>query len=252
MNAVFDLNRFINLERRNLLNHKNHFCYASLAIIGYSIFTLLLFYITGMGLFMRSIYPLCVVFIAFLPGFFEKGIRKENSTFDMLLPASTFEKYLILIINYTIIIPLICFGVISVIGLITELFVGADKSSIIQEALSFSQNFTIKRYLETLGFQSIILVGYTYFKRFSVVKTTLIIVGIVVTLQIVFLIATIIIIGSAESLAAINIKLSQQADNSFILELYNKIKIISEIVLTMIFPFGLWVVGFLKLREKEI
>lgn len=253
MNAVFDIKRFINLEKRNLLTHKNQFAYASLIILGYFVLSVLFTLITGIGqLFLLGIYPICFFVIVFAPGFFEKNIQKNNSIFDFILPGSTFEKFLIMIMNYAVLIPILCFSIVFLLVQLTGIL-PFEMAKDIEDSLSFSNKVSWGTFLHILVFQSFFLTGYMYFKRFSFIKTLLIIIGAIILFQIAYLIIGIITFKDIQEFN----QMSQQmvfidTDGIESLESIKTPKKIIKTILYICFPFGLWIVSFLKLREKEI
>jgi len=250
MNAVFNINRFLNLEKRNLLTHKNQFIYASLIIIGFTLFTLLLFFIIpSLGQFVAwFIYPLCFILIACAPCFFEKNIQKNNSIFDFILPGSTFEKFLIMLINYVIILPVLCFGIVfllvSLIGIIP-----LDNIEYFHESLLFENHIALWTIYKLIVFQSIFFTGYLFFKRFSFIKTLLILIAVAIFFLVVTSIMGFTMFSNMDTFNNASTMSIHNDELSLILE--NKLYI-PKIILGIIFPVGLWIVGFFKLREKEI
>ncbi|WP_221412174.1 hypothetical protein [Dysgonomonas sp. 25] len=199
-----------------------------------------------------GIYPVCYIVIACAPGFFEKGMQKNNSVFDFILPGSTVEKYLVMLVNYVVLLPLLCFAIVFLLVQLLSV-IPMDVFNNIGDSLLFIDKVTWGGYLKMLAFQSFFLTGYMYFKRYSFLKTLLIIVGVFIFFQALSMIAGMIVFGNMEDF-------SQASQYSMFMEMerldsFQRMESFTEVlplILAICFPFGLWVVSFFKLREKEI
>lgn len=250
MNAVFDIKRFLKLEKRNLLTHKNQFAYASLILIGITVFAVLLSLLIPMvgQVVAFLIHPLCFFALVFAPCFFEKNLQKNNSVFDFILPGSTFEKFLIMLINYVVILPLLCYGILFLLIQLISI-IPLDNIQNLSKVLSITDNLTWEKMYKLFVLQSMSLTGYFFFKRFSFIKTLLIELFLSITILI---IAAIMGFSHFSNMDTFNNASTMLIQNDGLTNGIENTLFITKIILGVLFPLGLWIVCFFKLREKEI
>ena len=257
MNVVFNINRFINLEKRNIFLSKMQYIYIASSLAGLYILSMLLHILTGSN-FAEFIYFIAYVVIVGGPCFFEKNINKHSSIFDFTLPTSTFEDFLSIWIKYVLLIPVSIFLVILILNLVT----GIIPIEAIQEHardMSFS-NFSFNRIHKILAFQSVFMLGYFYFKRYAFAKTSLIILVLFVILVFIGVILGYVFFSGEE----LHFNGNMEHDKSFSMgytlgrtmgeaELRKDLIInICDTVTSIIIPVGMWIVSYLKLKETEI
>lgn len=257
MNEVFNINRFAKFGKRYVETHLEKYFFTLLIIGGYTIIGITLYTLGPKALLpisffiLSSIVPLTFITIALTPCFFEKNRNKGNELFDYILPASTFEKFLTKLINYTIIIPILAFGTVYFVTSISELIFNESAAKFIHKIDSFSSDDSKRIIYVTLIVQSIYWVGFNYFKRYSFFKTTLVMMGLFLTL---ILIDKLVIICIFENLKAYDIAMrSLPIEENINLAIRNTNKIREYIHITRtLLPIGLWIISFFKIRETEI
>ncbi len=258
MDAVFNINRFISLEKRNIFLTKMQYIYIIGSLAGLYLLSMLLEMLTESN-FADFIYVIAYVVIIGAPCFFEKPMNKHSSIFDFTLPTSTFENFLSFWIKYVILIPASIFLVILALNLITGII---PVDAIQEHAKDMSlESLTITKFYKLLGMQSLFMLGYFFFRKYAFAKTTLIL-----------LFAFIVLVFIAVIIGYIFYK-GQQIDVNFHgdnhsesfsmgytfgrtmgeIEMKDDILInICDTIISFIFPIGLWIVSYLKLKETEI
>lgn len=246
MNPTFDINRFAKLQKRNFFISKKYLIYLALSLSGL-LCVLALAEALGLGRFFLVIYPACYAVIVFCPAFFDNKTNRSDSIFEFLLPVSAFERFLIMITNYVIIIPLLCFATIFVTLFILGL-IPVDSIKTFTKVLSLDMSFM--KYLKLLAAQSFVVVCSMYFKKNILVKTIMTFIGSLFLLQIIAAVVSMIMLKDYMNVQSSDVNfvfskamILNQADQSVVR--YMK-------YLFMAFPLGMWLVSFLKLREKEI
>ena len=113
MNATFNLKRFLLLEQYKRNETGRHLLWSA-AVVSFICILCILYDINRGGSYYGkhtsatefSRYVLWFILIA--PCLLETNFSKRNSTLDILLPASAFEKFLHIWIKYLLLLPLFC------------------------------------------------------------------------------------------------------------------------------------------------
>lgn len=262
MNAIFDINRFWKLEKRNLSFSKMQYWYILAGFTGVYLLSMLLkvwadFSLSGF------IYVGAFIIIMCGPCLFEKSRSKYTGIFDFILPASTFEKYLSIWLRYVVFIPALLCLLFFVLNTLTGLIpVEAIQRHAEGMIVDFSPSVERSIFF-VLSIQSTYLAGYFYFKRYAFAKTSVFL--LIVTI---LFFGLGVIIGSCSlagqemsfTVGAGNEVESFKADHSMAYTLgYGLATILKdtfltvvENVLNVVYIVGLWIVSFFKLRETEI
>ncbi len=258
MNAIFNIDRFQKLEMRNLFLSRMQYIYITGSLAGLYLISMLMYVLVDSS-FHDFIYVVAAMIIIGSPCFFEKTIAKNVSIFDFTTPSSTFENFFSFWLKYVIIIP----GLIALTILILNLITGIIPVEALNkhaEFMSLSDNaLKPASLLKLLAIQSMFMIGYFYFNKYAFVKTSLvlILIGIVVMIIAVIL-GTIFFSGEEASFnagmgnnQAFHIGYSFGSSNPSVVTENTLISVCNAII-SIIFPFGMWVVCYFKLKETEI
>lgn len=249
-NSIFNVKRFIDVLIRDFVAFKGLYIGVMCGVLGFFLYFAIQDYSFGKGLG-SGVLVAANVLIIISP--IMATIRKRDAVINTLLPASSFEKYLSQLIAYVVIIPLVVYITVYALSCCMGLLV--ETSEQFREGLSLSSLFNPYYYLMTIMFQSVFVLGCLSFKRYAGIKTFLII-------MVVFLLYR----GVAYSLVPDLLDQDKMDVYRYSMARVEEMIMISEcpeakpamLVLTMvtiiklIFPLGLWYVGYLKLKEKEV
>lgn len=258
MNAVFNVERYLKLEKRNLFFSKMHYTYILGGLIALYLLSMLTKILADASL-SALIYLVAFVVIVAGPCLFEKSRNKHSSIFDFILPASTFEKFLSIWLKYVVIIPLSIFLLFFILNTITG-FIAVD--AIKEHAHSMSLNQLTggtKAFFFVFGTQAAFLGGYFYFRRYAFAKTSVLLLLIMIVIVILGIFVGAYFFKGQELSFNLN---SNMSNNSYDMG-YNMGMTISsfindrllktlDIIIDTVFVVGMWIVCFFKLRETEI
>lgn len=260
MNAIFNINRFWELEKRNFFLSRMQYLYIAGGLVGLYFLSMLLNVITGNSNLIWLIYMIVATVIVAGPCFFEKSRGKHSSIFDFTLPASTFEKFISVWIKYVIILPAMIFILLHLLNLITGLIPVEGVQAHAKELQITENLYTSKALFLMIFFQSIFMAGYYYFKRYSFAKTSV----ILLMLFIVLLFGAILMMHFSMEHGNMTFNLNsdqQQAFNigydtgrSLGLTAFSSDILVRacNTIVNIVVPVGMWLVSFFKLRETEI
>ncbi|WP_165040695.1 hypothetical protein [Dysgonomonas sp. ZJ709] len=236
MDAIFNIKRFINLEKRNIVADRMQYLYLIAASVAIYIISTVLFVATDSAS-LGDLIPILYMFvIIFAPCLLGKNISKNNSIFDFMLPASTFEKFLSLFLKYAFLIPFLCISILFILSGISSIL-PIEALNAHAKDLDLGSEISWYRIHKVLVVQSIFFLGYFYFRRYAFAKVCLALILFSLVLAIVF--------GSVVALYGPEHGMLKY---KFSLGVSDKWDIMSGVVL----PIGMWVISFFKLRETEI
>lgn len=259
MNAIFNINRFLNVEKRNLFLSYKHLMYIVLGLVSAHILSLLLYINSDESLYFL-IHGAIVFFIVTAPCLIEKNSSKINGVFDFILPGSTFEKFFSIWIKYIVFIP----GLIYLTLFILHLIGGLIPIAEVQEharGMTPIKSFSLANIYSMLGFQSVFIAGYFYFRRYAFAKTALILLIAFVVFMFISIIVGVLFFsgqdivydmdmqGNSESFH-MGYKLGSSVNGTGLAD--NIIIKTCDTIIGIVFPIGLWIVSYFKLRETEI
>lgn len=258
MNAIFNIERYAKLEKRNFFLSKMHYVYILGGLAGLYLLSMLMKILTGTSL-SAIVYLAAFTIIVAGPCLFEKSRSKHASVFDFILPASTFEKFLSFWVKYVIIIPVLIallFLLLNTIsGIISIDAVRDHADSMIPGKITGDT----KGVFMILATQAAFMGGYFYFRRYAFAKTSVIlliggifflIIGIILGVyflsgqQVSFNLDTDTGDRSYEIGHNIGIAIETFLENSLIKTL--------DRIADIVFVVGMWIFCFFKLRETEI
>lgn len=269
MNNIFNFNRFGLLLKRQWLDFGKIYVISLLAVIG----VVLGFYIWSAPspskfnnfdyaghLDMRFRYPLFIIlgflFISIVASsYFSLLGQKSRAILELMTPASTFEKFLAGVL-YTAMLSLACYLVLFyIIDFAFVKYINAHLAEFKMEenskiaakpvesiAEQFFNNEKARKFLSgffALPFltTSIFLLGSVYFNRFHYIKTA-------VSVMIFTGLAGYIIFKSTALLSEGMLANNRVNDSEEILSLF--------LLITTILTFVVWVITFVRLKEKEV
>lgn len=253
MNSIFNINRFLKYAKTFVKTHSKQYLYALLIVGSYTLVGLLLYIAVPMifpAFSFPIIYgtiPLCVGMIILAPCFFEKTISKNNSIFDFILSVSSFEKFLIRLLNYVIVVPVLLMGSVYILSEIAATL-SADNAQSIGNALSLSGILTYKSLMAITIFQSFYWMGYHYFRRYTLIKTSVTMIGAILLTMALAALVVLFVFGDFETYKMMNVSVNINLTAD---DLENAIAI-PQRILALLFPLGPWIVCMLKIRETEI
>lgn len=253
MNEIFNINRFAKFTRTYAETHSKQYLFALSIAGGFAIICILLYFLFApLGIFLSSfINNLCYIVIALTPCFFAKSIEKNNSIFDFTLPASSLEKFIVTLLNYVVFIPALTLLGVAVITQLAALIPNEGSAQLL-DTVSLSSLFNMKSLYITFIFQSFFWVGYHYFKRFSFIKTSLILLALMICLLIVTTVMPFIMLNDANITGHHSFDFGEVIVNSSVMDKIEQAISIPKYIIATLIPAGLWIVCFLKIRETEI
>lgn len=151
-----------------------------------------------------------------------------------MLPASNFEKWLACWTQCVVILPLVLWIVWAILRLITNLIYPSEFTEFMNVRTSFSS------YWDMIAGQSLSILAVMMFRRHKWQR----------------LIGILFVIAILGTLLGISwMKTMNQMDESYLTTAWSTAPWLTrytEIVISLIFPFGLWLISFFKLEEQEL
>lgn len=247
MNTVFNIDRFLKVEKRSLFLSYRHLLYLWISLLGASLLSALLYFTLEVNLSML-IYVASIFFIITAPCLIEMKANKINGVFDFVLPGSTFEKFFSLWIKYVIIIPVSVFLILLVMNFITGLLPSETLREFTDgERIRLLNALNFRFLYKIFATQSLFMIGYFYFKRYAFVKVSLILILFSIVLSFIasFLMYYIFESQGIETTESLDVNITAGDMKGPIFDI---VSWISGITL----PLVAWVVCYFKLRETEI
>lgn len=251
MNKTIDINRFFNYCKRNLYIARKQFAAIIGILAGLFFLAIALWPIQdgGLGFLFWGLLSFSAILIIVLsPCILEDAKTKNKAVFSYILPVSNLERFLFLIIKYVIIIPIITISVTYLLKEALPFFVNNNIIALLaQKSLDFDP-LEPKSVFNLLAVQSVFLLGSFYFNKYTLFKTA----GAIISAFIFIYFIGNLFSGVPES----NIDFIRFFNSANYTQLWLKetpeiIKICSVIIM-IIFPFGMWITTFFKIRETEI
>jgi hypothetical protein len=243
MNAIFNINRFGYLLKRNAKASAKQIVYVAVTLIGLYAFAIVS-YLSFNGIFDISLFAAFIVI--FTPCAFESSINKQKSIFDFILPVSTFERFFYLLLKYVIIMPLICLAIVLIFQPILINIVVEDWALFKLQNIWHYQHF-----FEIFGAQAIVFLCYLYFKKQALLKSIMVITAIVLLSGLIADFSLLL-----NNISTVNISYTELFSPFNFVDKWtgatNIPIVICDIIFKIIFPFGLWILMFRKLKEIEI
>jgi len=247
MEQVLNINRFGNLLWRSQVQNKQ--VYIRLSIICCAVFVMLGFINVVLGTGNMGLYTVMInVMIVLAPvAFFFRRRTHTSHLYEFTLPASVLEKFLVKLLNCTLILPMIIIALSYILIGIFKVIPHDAISGIAEQSYALMNEETIAGYWSLIVFQSVFLCGSYFFKDSAFIKTILVLLGI---LFVIFLIALIYVFSLFDFFSGDfqfnNIGTSVvKNENTFD-------KGIIKYIIYYFMPLGLWFASFLKLKETEI
>lgn len=247
MNNIFNITRFWNLLKKDFFTTWKKALGAWLIVFGMFVLCIILSETTHdprMDVFMLTIVTACII-ILFCPFIVESNKDIKKQLFNVILPTSTFEKFLSFIVRNAILIPVVVIGSLYLFHSILEYKYHYQSY---YDPNYF--NFINLNFLCTIiACQSVFILGYFYFKKYAIFKTTISVIVIVY----------ILLNGISYYYKSINYFDGDIYDYLFAVSYAKEwtgtastILYICNIVMWLIFPFGLWAISYRRLKETEL
>ncbi|MDH6307710.1 hypothetical protein M2451_000159 [Dysgonomonas sp. PFB1-18] len=258
MNAIFNIDRFQKLEMRNIFLSRMQYIYITGSLAGLYLISMLMYILVDSS-FHDFIYVVASIIIIGGPCFFEKTIAKNTSIFDFTIPVSTFENFFSFWLKYVIIIPGLIVLTILILNLITGI-IPVEALNKHAEFMSLSDNILRPTsWLKLFALQSMFMIGYFYFNKYAFVKTSLVLILISIVMMIIAVIIGTFFFSGEEASFNANMGNNQAFHIGYSFG-SSKPSAITEspfisacnTIIDIIFPFGMWIVCYFKLKETEI
>lgn len=251
MNSIFDIKRFGHLLKRNLVRDRLQYLYIACALVGIYIILAVIYSVSDND-FVILLLPASLILLVISPCVFESNADDSN-LFDLEVPASVTEKFIALWLKYVIFIPLIVNVLCVLISMLHIKMV-----NISAEPLFVFNDGWFSRMSSWVALQSVFMLGYLYFKKVPLIKSIAVIVAISILFSFVgriivsFMAPEVIgtnsiayVFGQGVPIFTSGGKLIQVGTLGIGYE-------IAKWIMSFILPFGIWIVCFLRMREREI
>ncbi|MCD7935561.1 MAG: hypothetical protein LUG98_01730 [Tannerellaceae bacterium] len=249
MNSIFNFNRFINYLKRDISLSKGQYIYLFAILLGAYVIALVMYLLFNVSFVMLAKMVL-IGSIVFGPSLLEKTITKYNGILEFTFPVSSLERFLTLFVKYVVLLPLAGLGSYYLLTFVIELLNTGRLDKFVEEMSM--QWIGFKQVYVMFGFQSIFLLGYLSFERHPFLKTVL----SCIVFTIAFAILSGIFIMPRLFQLMTNPGMIQEAFNVEnmvnVTTFASAVKEVCKYFIMFLFPVGLWIVGFFKIREKEI
>ena len=252
---TFNFKRFFNYAKRDFYYSKNWY----LGIIGFVallLFIAIIFnnynYKVASNLFMSATIGIPTFFFFIAPFFIEEKRYKKQAIFSNILPVSNLEKYLTFWLKYVIFFNLFFWGMGFLVIDIYNFFTNENAALFSMTGdFYFNKNFNIFYIYIVMGFHSLCLLGYYFFKKNALVKTAIGLFLIYITLSVAIIISS--------KIFAIDVSNTHFIEYLQPTSVYKYLGIsiplfenILNYVFRIIFPFGIWFATYFKMKEIEI
>lgn len=255
MNAIFNLKRFLLLERYKKQETGKHLFWTAGAILGIC-FLCMMYDINRGGSYYSqqtqasSIWIYMMWFLCIAPCLLEKSITKDSSTLYLLLPASAFEKFLHLWIKYYLMLPICSILMLSVLKGAFSL-TGIEYLQHFGDAITFHE-IQKDQILTLCLLQGIFFAGCIAFKQKKLLKAFgVFCLGIMLSIGIIGLLSWCVVSGETQgywmnsiaSFPTYNFPISPATEA--IVNFCNYAAPVSFII-------GIWVSSYFLLKEKQL
>jgi len=247
MDATFNIQRFVSYEKRDLNLIKKHILIIVGILTGLYAISLMLnfgdkiFASQFINIIMQGI---GIIIIIVSPCIFEPSLDKNKSIFNFILPASNFERFLGLLVKYIIFIPVLIFAYMLILDQINGLLDIKSGDNLINYIKDF--------YLNAITIQSIFIAGYLYFRKYAVIKTSLLLIGGAILAGFISYLTLHLYTSDEVFFISADILFSPARFVKEWTSESNALITVTDIIFKVIFPFGFWIVSYFKLNETEI
>lgn len=256
MDKVFNINRFWKLVKKETALCHKQYLFIICGLLAYFIIAVLVHSLYNNRILLEFMPFIYVVMIICVSPFLDKNLSESNISFYLSTPASSFERFLVMWGKNVIIFPLIIFIVSYLLDAITSVVLKEDYAT-----LSFVDSFSGIHFL--FAVQSVFIFGYVYFKKKAFVKT---LIAITVMFIMVISISQIMITQFYPEVLELknNMNLLPNYNGQGIGIIFNRSFLeraglsiplaydIARGIIQLVFPIGVWVLSYFKLRETEI
>jgi len=253
MNTVFNTDRFWNLLKREAIISRKQYLFIICGITAFYAIAAFLEYYYGSDL--KKLLPFIYLTLIVCAPFFDKSQDESHTHFYFSLPVSTFERFLTLWIKSVIVMPVIILGTSVILDTIFSPLVSLSSYTIL---LFDSWSF----YYWLFAIQSVFLFGYVYFRKRAFVKTLLSIAGLFVIIIMISKIMTQFYpevyhikntMGSFQISDYLGFPTEMVSNGNRSISMVMPLAFdIAKGILIAIFPLGLWILTYFRLRETEI
>ena len=246
MDQILDIKRFGLLLWRSQVQNKQ--VYLRLSLICFAVFTMLGFLHAALGGSMNLFTIMINIIIVISPvAFFFRRRTHTSHLFEFTLPASVLEKFLVNLLNCTLILPLFIIVLSLILTSIVKIIPFDAISGIAEHMYPLISGETISVYWKLIAFQSVFLCGSFFFRDSALIKTILVLLGI----SFILFLISIIFVFSLFDFFSWNIQIDS-IDSSVVKNESTSYVGIIQYVIYYFIPVGLWFASFLKLKETEI
>ncbi|MDR0823491.1 MAG: hypothetical protein LBN74_00225 [Prevotella sp.] len=242
MDKIFNINRFWNLAKKETVTYRKQYLFLICGLLAYYIIATVISNKFGSEM-LKVIPAIYCSLIACVAPFWDKSRNDANIIFYLSTPVSTFERFLVMWIKSVIIMPLLIIGVSSFLNLVSTVFSLAESVSFASYIKSFRSIFYL------LSTQSIFLFGYIYFRKRAALKTLIAIAAFFIVFT---FFSKLIITQFYPEISPLQNIINPIFVLGFNVETTSLVYGIAKSVIMIIFPVGVWILSYFRLKETEI
>lgn len=249
MNTVFNITRFGNLMKKEAIASWRFYLYIILGVIAFFIMAIILE--EKWPLLKISIPPLYMLFVICVAPMIDRNMSVQNVSFYLSLPVSKFERWLLLWLKAVIILPLILTILVYIFNEISPI-IGIG---------NLNGKGILKKIYMILSLQSIFFFAFIYSR-----KRIVPIIALVAFLILIYAVSNIIINTFYPEISTVKSGMDPfyiwDFDGYYYKETANGKYHLNKLETTMIydtakyvvkaiFPLGMWVLSYIRLKETE-
>lgn len=255
MNTVFNINRFWNLIKKEFVTYRKQYLFVICGLVAYFVIAALMYHLydNSFAFMLQFIAVIYVVLIMCVAPFLDKSLKESNILFYLSGPVSTFERFLMMWGKNVIVFPLVIFIISYILSFISSVTFDEEYGSLPLFIGSLSNLYTL------FAIQSVFMFGYIYFRKRAFIKT---LIAMAIFLTVVLSIFQIIITQFYPELQQLGLPLPNSQKGGF--NLFDRDYMeragltipfaydVARSIIILIFPLGMWILSYFRLRETEI
>ena len=267
---TFNLKRFFNYAKRDFYYSKNWYLGIIGAWLGLFVITMLFYYLGNKNaseMFFALTIGAPMIFFFIAPFLIEEKRYKKQAIFTNILPVTNLEKYLHFWLKYVVVLQLFFWAIglslIDCYNYLTNLNFELFSNSVVsidgvvyEDTYTFSFSWYADLFFIIVGYHSLCLLGYYFFKKNALVKTSIAHSGISTMIYLV------VFIGHK----IFDVPIYYDTGNFLVylspLNFYDWIETshfpmspviyVIHYLFRILFPFGIWVATYFKMKEIEV
>lgn len=247
MNTVFNITRFGNLVKKEAVASWRFYLYIILGAIAFFIIAVLLE--DRWPILKMLLAPLYVLSVVCVVPMIDRNMSVQNAPFYLSLPVSKFERWFLLWLKSVIVLPLILSALLYIF----------NELSPILSLNSVNEQSILNDIYPVLAFQSIFFFGFIYSR-----KRIVPIIALVVFFILIYVISSTVISAFYSDVSSMRssldpfyiwnfdtLVLDVNGEYQLVKEETTMLYDIAKYVVMAIFPLGMWVLSYFRLKETE-